>query len=157
MGNGLSEEPTAGTLQGTLHRLPVRVYYADTDVSGIVHHTNYLRFMERGRSDWMRLLGFDQRSFLESSGPDMFFFAVRSMSVEFLKPALLDDALVVETQLTELAGASCTLGQKILRGAETLMTGQVRAAFLGQGGRPRRLPAEMKAKFAGLVPATMSL
>ena len=105
-----------GEIRDGRHVMPVRVYYEDTDFSGIVYHANYLRFMERGRSNYLRLLGADQRSLFEEAEREApgFAFVVRSMQIEFLKPARMDDVLDVVTTYEEIKGASITLHQRVL-------------------------------------------
>lgn len=122
-----------------MHRFPVRVYFEDTDLSGIVYHANYLRFMERARSDLLRLLGIDQRAaFAAGTGV----YAVADMALRFAAPARLDDDLVVETRCLGVGAATVTMDQRIRRGEERLVEARVRAAFLGPDGRPRRQPAD---------------
>ena len=119
-----------GTIRDGRHRMQIRVYYEDTDFSGIVYHANYLRFMERGRSNYLRLLGADQRALFaeaESEAPG-FAFVVRAMQLEFLKPARMDDLLEVVTRTLEVKGASITLAQEVRRGDIVLLGSQ------GQGG-----------------------
>src|SRR5690242_13711704 len=116
--------------------MQVRVYYEDTDFSGIVYHANYLRFMERGRTNHLRLMGAEQHSLFaetetETSG---FAFVVRSMEIDFLKPARMDDVLDVVTWPVAVKGASIILAQEIRRGADTLVKAAVRVAFIS-GGR----------------------
>ncbi len=122
-------------------RLMVRVYYEDTDFSGFVQHVAYLRFFERGRSEFLRARGIVQSSLFAAAS---LVFVVRSMRVEYLRPARMDDELCVETSLDKLGGASIELAQKILRGAELLAAAQVRVAAVADG-RARRLPAEIQA------------
>jgi acyl-CoA thioester hydrolase len=145
----------AGRLIEGGHVLPVRVYYEDTDFSGIVYHASYLRFMERGRTDYLRLLGVDHRGLFEEAAKEApgFAFVVRSMKLDFLGPARMDDVLEVRTSPREVAGASLTLNQKVVRGEETLIDAEVRVAFVSNG-KPRRIPAPLrKAMGADLVPA----
>ena len=99
--------------------LSVRVYYEDTDFSGCVYHASYLRFLERGRTEWLRGHGFAHRDFAESSGV---FFAVRSLQIDYLAPALMDDLLRVETGVSALRGASIEFRQRIVRGDKELVT-----------------------------------
>jgi acyl-CoA thioester hydrolase len=134
-----------GEIRSGRHVMPVRVYYEDTDFSGIVYHANYLRFMERGRSNYLRLLGADQRSLFEEAEQEApgFAFVVRSMTIEFLKPARMDDVLDVITSYGEVKGASITLQQRILRGDELLIEAQVRVAFVC-GGRARPIPKPLR-------------
>jgi acyl-CoA thioester hydrolase len=132
----------SGRLEDGRHILPVRVYYEDTDFSGVVYHASYLRFLERGRTDFLRLAGIDQ-STLHADGAGLI-FAVRRMTIDFLKPARMDDVLVVETSIQEVRGASLVIAQSIRRGAETLLTADVRVAVLADG-RPARIPDPLRA------------
>lgn len=134
------------------HRLSVRVYYEDTDFSGLVYHASHLRFMERGRTELLRDLGIFQRALLEGSGGGLF-FVVRAMTIDFRKPALMDDLLTVETKVEAVAGASVDLAQRVLREDEALVTAIVKVAAV-EGGRARRLPPEVREKFESVrVPA----
>ena len=135
----------AGKLVPGGHVLPVRVYYEDTDFSGIVYHANYLKFMERARSDHLRLIGVVQgelfgEALAEAPG---FAFVVRSMDLQFLRPARIDDVLEVHTSPIEVAGASITLAQKVMRAGEVLVEGKVKVAFVAQG-RARRIPDALR-------------
>ena len=132
----------AGRLEGGAHVLPVRVYYEDTDFSGVVYHASYLRFLERGRTDFMRLGGVDQ-STLHAAGEGVI-FAVRRMTIDFLKPARMDDVLIVQTRTAEVRGASLVIAQAIRRGDETLLTADVRVAALSNG-RPARISDDLRA------------
>ena len=120
-----------------VHQMPVRVYYEDTDFSGVVYHASYLRFMERGRTELIRSLGIEQRELFD--GETGLGFAVRRMLIDFVRPAVMDDALTVETRPTLARGATMELDQRILRGEEVLVTAQVKVACVG-GGRARRIP-----------------
>jgi acyl-CoA thioester hydrolase len=131
------------------HHLTIRVYYEDTDFSGLVYHASYLRFMERGRTELLRDLGLGQRELLQREGGGLF-FVVRAMTIDFRKPAQMDDSLTVETIVREVSGASFDLDQRILRGEEPLVSAQVKIAAV-EGGRPRRLPAEVREKFASVA------
>jgi acyl-CoA thioester hydrolase len=134
-----------GEIRSGRHVMPVRVYYEDTDFSGIVYHANYLRFMERGRSNYLRLLGADQASLFEAAEREApgFAFVVRSMQIEFLKPARMDDVLDVVTAYEEVKGASITLHQRIMRGDELLIEAHVRVAFVCDG-RARPIPKPLR-------------
>jgi acyl-CoA thioester hydrolase len=134
----------AGRFEDRRHVLPVRVYYEDTDFSGAVYHANYLRFCERGRSDFLRLTGV-RHGDLTAQG---LAFAVHHMDIDFLKPARMDDALTVETRLAELSGATLSLDQRILRQGEILFTARVKVVVIDPRGRPRRLPAALKTRLA---------
>jgi acyl-CoA thioester hydrolase len=145
-----SPDPTLdGAIIDGAHVMRLRVYYEDTDFSGVVYHANYLRFMERGRSNFLRLLGADQRALFAAAGEEApgFAFVVRSMQLEFFKPALMDDVLVIETRAGEVKGASITLMQRVLRGDDTLVEAQVRVAFVSQG-RARPIPKALREAFA---------
>ena len=138
------------TLNGEIcdgrHVMRVRVYYEDTDFSGIVYHANYLRFMERGRTNYLRLLGADQQGLFaetEREAPG-FSFVVRAMTIDFLKPARMDDVLEVVTVPDEVKGASITLSQQVTRGEDLLVEARVRVAFVS-GGRARPIPKALRA------------
>lgn len=131
----------AGRLDGTGHCLPVRVYYEDTDFSGVVYHAAYLKFLERGRSDFLRLRGVSHTAL----GADGLAFAVRRMALDFAKAARIDDVLVVETRVAECRGASLRLSQVVMRGAAPLVSADVTVAVIDGDGRPKRLPADIRA------------
>jgi acyl-CoA thioester hydrolase len=119
------------------HSISVRVYYEDTDFSGVVYHASYLRFMERGRTELIRDLGIEQRELFD--GDAALGFAVRRMLIDFVRPAVMDDLLTIETKPTLARGATMELDQRILRGEEVLVTAQVKVACVG-GGKARRIP-----------------
>lgn len=127
------------------HVMPVRVYYEDTDFSGAVYHASYLRFMERGRTNYLRLLGADQRALFEETEREApgFAFVVRTMQIEFIKPARMDDVLDVVTQTEEVRGASVTLHQQVMRDGEVLIDAHVKVAFVS-GGRARPIPKPLR-------------
>jgi acyl-CoA thioester hydrolase len=134
-----------GEIRGGRHHQPVRVYYEDTDFSGVVYHASYLRFMERGRTNYLRLLGADQRALFEEVAREApgFAFVVRSMSIDFLKPARMDDLLEVVTRTAEVKGASITLHQIVMRGEQTLVEAVVQVAFVS-GDRARPIPKALR-------------
>ena len=139
-----------GELRDGRHVMPVRVYYEDTDFSGIVYHANYLRFMERGRTNHLRLLGAHHRALFEEASAEApgFAFVVRAMRLEFVKPARMDDVLAVVTAPEEVKGASITLNQRILRGDELLVEAHVRVACVCEGRAhpiPKALRTAMRA------------
>ena len=138
--------PLAGYRQGGVHRLPVRVYYEDTDFSGVVYHASYLRFLERGRTDSLRLAGIDQSTL--HAGAEGLVFAVRRLTLDFLKPARMDDVIVVETRTRAVRGASLILAQSISRGGDLLLTAEVLVAALA-GGRPARIPDAVRRALGG--------
>jgi acyl-CoA thioester hydrolase len=134
-------EPASGRFDGALHRFPVRVYYEDTDAGGVVYHSNYLRWFERARTEVLRLLGIVQ------SGTDEGIYAVADLSIRYAAPARLDDAVTIETRALEIGAASVRMSQQALRGKQLLAEATIRIGFLGADGRPRRQPAEWRAKF----------
>ena len=133
--------PLDGEIRDGRHVLTVRVYYEDTDFTGIVYHASYLRFLERGRTNYLRLLGADHRALFEAAEQEApsFAFVVRSMNVEFLKPARMDDVLEIWTEPAEVKGASSILRQRAIRDDDVLIDAQVRVAFVS-GGRARPIP-----------------
>lgn len=134
-----------GEMRDGRHHMQVRVYFEDTDAGRIVYHANFLRFMERGRTNYLRLLGTSQQALLNEAQNDApgFAFVVRSMAIEFLKPAVLDDLLDVVTVPQEVKGASITLLQECRRGDDLLVTARVRVAFVS-GGKAQRIPKSLR-------------
>ena len=128
------------------HLLSIRFYYEDTDFSGVVYHASYLRFLERGRTELLRAAGIHQAA-LHAGENDAVAFAVRSMTIDFLKPARMDDLVTVETVAADIGGASITLKQRILLDEIVLIHATVRVAAVA-GGKPVRLPPLLKAKLA---------
>ncbi len=141
--------PPSGALEGAVHRFPVRVYFEDTDLSGMAYHANYLRWFERARSDMLRLLGIDQRSAHES-GEGV--YAVADLAIRYIAPARLDDVLTIETTALELRAASVRLLQRALRQDQLVAEMSVRVGFIAPGGRPRRQPDAWRATFTRLIP-----
>jgi len=127
-----------GAIRGDAHVFPVRVYYEDTDVAGIVYYANYLKYAERARTEFLRLLGFDQSVLLERHGVG---FAVRRCEIDYRLPARLDDALEVHSRMCELGGASLRAEQVVRRGERELVRLRVRLACMDRGGRPVRIPS----------------
>ncbi len=134
-------QPTSGEFEGRTHLLPVRVYYEDTDFTGLVYHANYLRFFERGRSDFLRLVSSGHAELLDRDDP--LAFVVTRMDIRFLKPARIDDALVVRTAYEAVKGPRLIIRQSIMRGEQTLCEADVEAACIDLNGRPRRPPRAM--------------
>ena len=134
-----------GEIRDGRHVMPVRVYYEDTDFSGAVYHASYLRFMERGRTNYLRLLGADQRALFEETEREApgFAFVVRSMHLDFLKPARMDDVLDVVTWPVAVKGASIVLAQEVRRGENVLVKAEVRVAFIS-GGRAQPIPKSIR-------------
>ena len=142
-------EPSSGSFDGPFHRIAVRVYYEDTDLSGVVYHANYLRWFERGRSDMLRLLGIDQRAVADAGEG---YYAVAEVTIRYLAPARLEDVVTIESHATEVRAASCRIRQRALRGDVLLCEADVRVGFVGPDLRPRRQPAAWRAAFATLLP-----
>ena len=134
-----------GEIRDGQHRQPVRVYYEDTDFSGIVYHASYLRFMERGRTNYLRLIGADHRAMFEAAEKEApgFSFVVRHMSIDFRKPAHMDDVLDILTAPEQVKGASVMLHQKVMRGDDLLVEAHVQVAFVS-GGRARPIPKPLR-------------
>jgi len=143
--------PPDGVLDGDRHLYAVRAYYEDTDLSGIVYHANYLRWFERARSDLLRRLDIDQRAAIEAG---LGAYALSEVSLRYLRPAKLDDDILIETRCTELKAASCRMHQKAFRGEELLAEAHLRVGFVSPGGRPIRQPEEWRAAFARFVHST---
>jgi acyl-CoA thioester hydrolase len=134
-----------GEIRDGRHHMQVRVYYEDTDFSGIVYHANYLRFMERGRTNHLRLRGAEQQALFEQAEAEdaSFAFVVRSMRLDFLKPARMDDVLDVVTWPIAVKGASIMLAQEVRRGDDVLVKAEVRVAFIS-GGRAQPIPKSIR-------------
>jgi acyl-CoA thioester hydrolase len=141
----MTSVPLDGEIRDGRHVLAVRVYYEDTDFTGVVYHASYLRFLERGRTNYLRLLGADHRPLFEATEQEApgFAFVVRSMTIEFLKPARMDDVLEIWTDPAEVRGASLTLRQRTVRGDDVLVEANVRVAFVS-GGRARPIPKPLR-------------
>lgn len=139
-------DPSMGRFDGKTHILPMRVYYEDTDVSGIVYHANYLRFMERGRSEALRLAGVHHMVMM--SGDEPVAWTIRRIEIDYARPARLDDALEVHTRYKTLTGARLTGEQWVKRKGENLITAKIEAALITMTGKPRRIPEEVIAKLA---------
>jgi acyl-CoA thioester hydrolase len=138
------EKPYEGAFVGDAHHFAVRVYIEDTDLGGVVYHANYVRFLERARSDLLRVIGIDQRAAIEK-GEGV--YAVAELRIKYLKPAKLDDDLIIISRLEDIHGACCVISQQILRGQEPICKATITVAFLGAQGRPKRQPAEWLEKF----------
>jgi acyl-CoA thioester hydrolase len=122
------------------HTLPIRVYYEDTDMAGIVYYANYLRYIERARSDWVRGLGIDQNA-MKAQG---LVFAVRRVEADYLMPARLDDELVVETEVLQVTGARLVMDQVVKRGTDRLFHAIVTVVVITDTGHPARMPANLR-------------
>jgi acyl-CoA thioester hydrolase len=137
--------PLDGVIRDGRHHMQIRVYYEDTDFSGIVYHANYLRFMERGRTNHLRLMGAGQHALFAEAQSETpgFAFVVRSMQIDYLRPARMDDVLDVITWPLEVKGASITLAQEVRRGDDLLVKAQVRVAFICDG-RAQPIPKALR-------------
>ena len=140
--------PPYGCFDSLRHLYAVRVYFEDTDLSGVVYHANYLRWFERARSDMLRLLGIDQRAAQEAGEGA---FAVTDLALKYQRPARLDDDVLIESTVTAISRVTCNLAQTARRGDDLLAQAEVRVAFVSPGGRARRLPAHVTAAFASLL------
>jgi len=139
-----AQEPTGGWFEGKTHVFPIRVYYEDTDLSGFVYHASYLRFMERGRSEFLRIAGAGHAGMMEA--PEPLVWVVRRMDIGFLRPAKIEQALTVRTSVLELGGARMRLNQAVIRGPEPLVKAEVEVCIVTLDGRPRRMPDSTRKK-----------
>ncbi|MGB3167736.1 MAG: YbgC/FadM family acyl-CoA thioesterase [Alteraurantiacibacter sp.] len=137
-------QPPSGRIEGSRHLYPVRVFFEDTDLSGIAYHANYLKWCERARSDILRLLGIDQRA---AHGAGAGFYAVSEAKINWRRPAKFEDVLSVETTCLQVRAASAQMLQTIRRGEEVLCEVDIVAAFVSSDGRPKRQPAQWRAAF----------
>ena len=140
--------PYQGHFDGTKHLFAVRVYFEDTDFSGVVYHARYLHFMERARSDMLACVGIDQRT-VHAAGQGA--YAVTQMHIKYRRPAHFDDALVVISTVEAVRAASCDIHQTVMRGDDILTEAQVTAAFVSPDGKPRRQPAHWVAAFQRII------
>jgi acyl-CoA thioester hydrolase len=137
----------SGTIDDGVHRLFQRVYFEDTDFSGIVYHARYLHFLERGRTDYLRLLGIHHSSLDSDTDGERLAFAVRHMDLDFLKPARIDDVLAIETRADRFTGARMVMHQQIDCGPVALVRAKVTAVLINRQGKPKRLPVELRNLF----------
>ena len=144
---GILDKAQAGAWVDGAHLFGLRVYFEDTDVAGIVYYANYLKYMERARSEMLRGLGVDQRAVLEA-GEGV--YVVAEAHLKYRKPAKLDDQLTVESKVLNVRAASCVIHQRVMRGQEILVDGRIIAAFASADGRPKRQPREWVEKFERL-------
>lgn len=137
----MSDEPSAGRIEGRVHLLPVRIYYEDTDFTGVVYHANYLRYLERGRSDFFRAIGISHTALLDLPEPTA--FTIIRIELDYRRAARVDDALVVRTTYDSIKGPRLFVSQTILRGDEVIAEAQVQAVCIDMKGRARRPPPGM--------------
>jgi acyl-CoA thioester hydrolase len=145
----ISDTPSAGRFDGRTHILPVRIYYEDTDFTGIVYHANYLRYFERARSDFLRLAGVHHNLLLDN--PDPMAFAVNRIDLQFLKPARIDDALQVKSHFDTMQGARIFISQQIERGQDLLVKAALEVCCISLAGRPRKPPPFLRAQLAAYL------
>lgn len=145
-------EPSSGWLEGREHCLPVRIYYEDTDFTGVVYHANYLRYFERGRSDFFRLAGISHTEFLAL--PEPIAFSVIRIELDFKRAARIDDALLVRTTYDSVTGARLNVSQRIFRGDELIAQAAVTAVCIDLQGRAKRPPPMMAERLSPFFAAT---
>jgi acyl-CoA thioester hydrolase len=141
--------PPSGAFEGREHVLPVRVYYEDTDFTGVVYHGNYARYFERGRSDFLRVAGVAHAELLERETPSA--FTVTKLTIEYRRAARIDDALLVRTTYDAIRGPRLFISQRITRGEELVATASVEAACIDLAGRPRRPPTGLVERLTPLL------
>ena len=142
------DTPYRGGFIGPKHHFALTVYFEDTDTAGVVYYANYLKFMERARSDMLRAVGIDQRDVLDGGGGAYY---VAEANIRYLRPARLGDDLVVVSTVDIVRAVSVQIHQRVIRGSELLTDGRVTAAFLDANGRPQRQPKEWVEKFNGII------
>ena len=142
---------SSGWFDGHTHVFPVRVYYEDTDFSGVVYHAKYLHFLERGRSEFLRAAGVRHQGMLRTEEPLV--WVVRRMAIEYLKPARVDDELDVRSHPRELSGARMLVAQGVWRKSEQLVRADVEACVITLDGKPRRIPDALRKKLEGFLKA----
>jgi acyl-CoA thioester hydrolase len=136
-----TEGPTTGRIENGQHVLPLRIYYEDTDAQGIVYYANWLRFLERGRTELLRMIGLEHSALRAASGID---WVVRRCTIDYLKPARLDETIDIVTACGEMRGASLEMIQHVRRGEEVLVRAELLVACMGCSGRPVRLPLQAR-------------
>lgn len=147
--SGPSSGASSGVLDGGVHRMQLRVYFEDTDTAALVYHAKYLHFLERGRTEFLRSAGIDHGAAVRSG---IGAYAVTQMVCRWLRPARLDDLLIVATRLLAVRAADCRIEQSILRNGSEIFTASLTAAFLDPAGRPRRQPPDWLARYHSLLP-----
>lgn len=140
--------PATGRFLGAVHHFPLRIYFEDTDLSSLVYHANYLRYMERARSDMLRIAGIDQRGNHEDGAG---VYAVSEVQIRYRRPARLDDDLIVVSRVAQVGAATCTIHQSVMREAELLTDATVSVAWLTPQGRPQRQPKAWTTIFTRLL------
>ena len=146
----MDADPGCGRISGREHRLPVRIYYEDTDFSGVVYHANYVRYLERGRSEFIRAIGASHSSMLAANPPVT--FMVSELGLRFVRAARIDDRLEVRTVVESAKGARIVCRQSIMRGNELVLAAEVENVCVSLDGRPRRLPADLVQRMSAYLP-----
>ncbi len=147
---GVEHDYSAGRITGREHRLPLRIYYEDTDFSGVVYHANYVRYLERGRSEFIRAVGASHTSLMAANPPVT--FMVSSLDLRFVRPARIDDRLEIRTTVELARGARIVCRQSIRRGSDVIMEANVENVCVSFDGRPRRVPAEVLQRMSSYLP-----
>ena len=141
----------AGRIEGETHILPVRVYFEDTDCAGVVYHANFIKFCERGRSDFIRLLGLDHQGLANPERGEPAVFVVRRIEIDYLKPGRMDDLLEIVTSCAEIGSASLVLQQDVWRGNALLVRARVTVVLVSQAGKPQRIGTLVRDRFQPFV------
>jgi len=141
----------AGRIDGEMHVLPIRVYFEDTDCAGVVYHANFLKFCERARSDFVRLLGIEHHGLANSEEGEPAVFVVRRVEIDYLKPGRMDDVLEVATSCAEIGNASVVLKQDVRRNGTLIASARVTVALVSRTGKPQRLGALIRGAFQRFV------
>jgi len=141
----------AGRIEGETHILPIRVYFEDTDCAGVVYHANFIKFCERGRSDFIRLLGLDHQGLANPERGEPAVFVVRRIEIDYLKPGRMDDLLEIVTSCAEIGSASLVLQQDVRRGSGLLVRARVTVVLVSQTGKPQRIGALVRDRLQPFV------
>jgi len=139
--------PHSGFIKENIHYFPLRVYYEDTDVGGVVYYANYLKYMERARSEMLRVLGIDQKEMLDYNNPEDVSFVVKRAELDFNRSAEFDDRLIVTSEIIKLGGASLVIKQVIIKNDQILVSGIIKIAAIGGDAKPKKLPKAIRDKF----------
>ena len=139
--------PHSGFIKENIHHFPLRVYYEDTDVGGVVYYANYLKYMERARSEMLRVLGIDQKGMLDYNNPGDVSFVVKRAELDFNRSAEFDDRLIVTSEIIKLGGASLEIKQVIIKNDQILVSGIIKIAAIGGDKKPKKLPQAIRDKF----------
>jgi acyl-CoA thioester hydrolase len=151
----MDNEPAAGLFCGREHILPLRIYYEDTDFSGVVYHANYVRYLERGRSEFIRAIGASHSSLMQ--GDTRVTFMVSALDLRFLRPARIDDRLEVRTIFDSVRGARLIARQTVARGNELILEASVENVCVDFQGRPRRPPAQLMTRLSRYLPTPATI